>query len=352
MFRRKRSDDFELAKHSTATRYTFIITSNSEGKTRRFSMSAFLLDNIILFGCIAVAAVVLLLISYVGLYSAYLRNKQDMVQLQAINKEQQIQLYDMSEMAGAVEQKLEYLELLEERIQMFIEQSGSSVTTDADRQTLADIDAELARMRSNFAVGSTTVRPSYFIYNESVADMDFTEQFASLKEEISGIDTSISDTEYGMNSLVEDVEAYERLNNRYPHNIPLPLKSYYITEYYTYRVYPRIEFHEGIDLGAPEGTPIRPCARGTVTYAGWWGELGYMVRINHGNGFESVYAHMSEVTCYVGQDVTIDTIIGEVGSTGYSTGNHLHFEIIKDGVKVDPLDYIPEIEGGSLGSLV
>lgn len=352
MFRRRSPEDFQHAKHSSSTRYTFIITSDSDSRTRRFSMSAFVLDNIILLSCIAVSAVIILIVSYIGLYSAYARNRQDLVTLQAINKEQQIQLYDMSEMADAVEQKLVYLELLEERIQTFIDQAGTSSTSEADRQTLAEIDAELAMMRAQIAVGGSSVRPNYFVANASMDDLDMVSEFASLKEEISGIDTSISDTEYGMSALVDDMAEYERLSNRFPHNIPLPLKTYYVTEYFTYRIYPRIEFHEGLDLGAEYGTPVRPVARGTVTYAGWWGELGYMVKINHGNGYESVYAHMSEVYCSVGQDVTIDTVIGAVGSTGYSTGNHLHLEIIKDGVKVDPLDYIPGVEEGSLGVVI
>lgn len=349
MFRRRSPEDFQHAKHSSSTRYTFIITSDSESRTRRFSVSAFVLDNIILLSCIAVTAVVLLVISYVGLYSAYVRNRQDLVTLQAINKEQQVQLYDMSEMASAVEQKLEYLELLEERIQTFINQAGASSTSQEDQKALAEIDAELALMRGQMAAGGSAVIPNYFVANASMDDLDMVEEFASLKEEISGIDTSVSDTEYGMNALVDDMAEYDRLSNRYPHNIPLPLKTYFVTEYFSYRIYPRIEFHEGLDLGAPNGTPVRPVARGTVTYAGWWGELGYMVKINHGNGYESVYAHLSEVTCYVGQDVTIDTVIGEVGSTGYSTGDHLHLEIIKDGVKVDPMDYLPGVEEGSLG---
>lgn len=117
-----------------------------------------------------------------------------------------------------------------------------------------------------------------------------------------------------------------------------PLKRYIFSSGYGYRWG---SFHGGIDLAAPRGTTIMAADGGTVTHAGWHsGGYGYMVTIQHTNGHKTLYAHMSKVTCTVGQKVAQGQKIGEVGSTGNSTGNHCHFEIYINGVRVNPTKYL------------
>jgi murein DD-endopeptidase MepM/ murein hydrolase activator NlpD len=97
--------------------------------------------------------------------------------------------------------------------------------------------------------------------------------------------------------------------------------------------------HEGIDIAAPSGTPIRAAAAGTVIYAGWMGGYGNLVIIDHGNGLATAYGHQSAI--YVGGgSVSQGTVIGAVGSTGNSTGPHLHFEVRVNGSPVDPMGYL------------
>lgn len=97
-------------------------------------------------------------------------------------------------------------------------------------------------------------------------------------------------------------------------------------------------FHEGIDVAAPTGTPVAAARSGTVVFAGWAsGGYGYMVRIRHAGHEESYYAHLSAIHASVGQHVEQGTVIGRIGSTGLSTGPHLHFEIHKGGRAQDPL---------------
>jgi murein DD-endopeptidase MepM/ murein hydrolase activator NlpD len=98
--------------------------------------------------------------------------------------------------------------------------------------------------------------------------------------------------------------------------------------------------HEGIDLGAPEGTPIHAAASGTVIYAGWMGGYGNLTVIDHGGGIATAYGHQSSIAVATGQQVTQGEVIGYVGSTGHSTGPHLHFEVRVDGSAVDPLGYL------------
>ena len=99
--------------------------------------------------------------------------------------------------------------------------------------------------------------------------------------------------------------------------------------------------HKGIDIAAPRGTPVYAADGGTVTYAGWMSGYGYTVRIDHGNGYVTYYAHNSSLTTSVGKHVYKGQQIARVGSTGNSTGNHCHFEIRYNGVAKNPLNYLP-----------
>ncbi|MCL2014909.1 MAG: M23 family metallopeptidase [Defluviitaleaceae bacterium] len=99
------------------------------------------------------------------------------------------------------------------------------------------------------------------------------------------------------------------------------------------------EFHEGIDIAAPTGTPIIATGGGRVTFAGWSGAYGNKVIINHGNGLQTLYAHASAILVNVGQYVTRGETIARVGSTGRSTGPHVHYEVIQHGRSVNPVNF-------------
>jgi murein DD-endopeptidase MepM/ murein hydrolase activator NlpD len=98
--------------------------------------------------------------------------------------------------------------------------------------------------------------------------------------------------------------------------------------------------HEGIDIGVGYGTPIRAAAAGTVVYCGWEGGYGNLVVLDHGGGIATAYGHQSAIAVSCGQQVSQGQVIGYVGSTGHSTGPHLHFEVRVGGNAVDPLGYL------------
>ncbi len=99
--------------------------------------------------------------------------------------------------------------------------------------------------------------------------------------------------------------------------------------------------HNGIDIAAPTGTPIGASAAGEVFFVGWLGGYGNTVLVDHGNGYTTLYGHQSELRASVGQSVSAGTTVGLVGSTGNSTGPHLHFEIRVWDTPQDPLLYLP-----------
>lgn len=105
-------------------------------------------------------------------------------------------------------------------------------------------------------------------------------------------------------------------------------------------VYKDWRFHKGVDLGAPRGTAIKASRAGTVILATWDNSAGYYVKIDHGDGFVSIYMHMTHYIVKKGDKVSAGQKIGEVGSTGTSTGNHLHFGITYKGSYVNPANYI------------
>ena len=98
--------------------------------------------------------------------------------------------------------------------------------------------------------------------------------------------------------------------------------------------------HTGIDIGAPTGTNIKAAAGGTVIFSGWKGTLGKLVVVSHGNGIQTYYAHGSSLLVSSGQKVSAGQSIAKMGSTGRSTGPHLHFEIRVNGSAINPQSYI------------
>ncbi len=98
--------------------------------------------------------------------------------------------------------------------------------------------------------------------------------------------------------------------------------------------------HEGIDISAPEGTPIIATAKGRVTASGWATGLGYMVEIDHGYGYVTRYGHSSKLLVQKGQLVSRGDVIAQIGSTGIANGPHLHYEVRLHGIPQDPMNYV------------
>ncbi|MBD1825823.1 peptidoglycan DD-metalloendopeptidase family protein [Cyanobacteria bacterium FACHB-DQ100] len=116
-----------------------------------------------------------------------------------------------------------------------------------------------------------------------------------------------------------------------------------ITSPFGYRMHPILgyqRFHAGLDFGADYGAPILAADRGVVIFAGWYGGYGNSVILDHGNGITTMYAHAQELYVSDGQTVERGKAIATTGSTGLSTGPHLHFEVRKDGEPVDPMNYL------------
>ncbi|MEW9673612.1 peptidoglycan DD-metalloendopeptidase family protein [Ammoniphilus sp. 3BR4] len=123
---------------------------------------------------------------------------------------------------------------------------------------------------------------------------------------------------------------------------PVPT-GYRVSSDFGFRIHPTLkneEKHTGIDLAAPEGEPAVSITTGKVSYAGWRGGYGNTVIVDYGNGVQALYGHLSKIAVEPGTTVKAGQLVGFIGSTGRSTGPHLHFEIRKDGKPIDPEQFI------------
>ncbi|MDP2471756.1 MAG: peptidoglycan DD-metalloendopeptidase family protein [Candidatus Palauibacterales bacterium] len=130
-------------------------------------------------------------------------------------------------------------------------------------------------------------------------------------------------------------EALRGVFLRYP--VPYRITSGFTNRRY-HPVLKRYRAHRGIDYGAPQGTPVKATASGTVTRAGTWGDYGRMVEIRHTHGIQTRYAHLSAISAGIRVGVRVDQgqVIGRVGSTGLATGPHLHYEFLQNGAHRNP----------------
>lgn len=172
------------------------------------------------------------------------------------------------------------------------------------------------------------------------------EVFAQLVGEEQKLQAQIKEMEQISKNLEEEIRKLTAQSNIVYAGGPFlwPLPGYYrISSEYNPRSNPisgKYEFHSGIDIPAPYGTAVLAAADGVVITSGWVNGYGNTVMINHGSGLVTLYGHNSSLVIANGQSVKKGDVIARVGSTGYSTGNHVHFEVRVNGSHTSPWNYI------------
>lgn len=207
------------------------------------------------------------------------------------------------------------------------------------QQTLADSESLLAEKRteSDGLLRSLAAQKEEFelLLDDSEAKQD------ALMKEIAQKEKELANAQY------EEKLAKLALQGQNPPSNATwitPVSGYTISSAFGMRIHPVYKYalmHNGIDMACPQGTPIYATRAGTVTTASYQaGGAGYYVSINHGDGFSSIYMHMTNYVVSSGQSVAAGQLIGYVGSTGVSTGPHLHFGVSYAGTYVNPMAYI------------
>ena len=200
-----------------------------------------------------------------------------------------------------------------------------------DREQLGNIKVNQTKT-AKILENTKTVRENYISklsdQEKSIQEKidEYNTRFAEINSEILAIARDGIDTQYIGGELAWPVPGYTRISSKYG------MRTHPITGVY--------KLHTGVDIGAPLGANFIAANDGIVTKAGYNSAYGNMVIIDHGGGVSTLYAHGSEILVQVGQVVKRGESILKVGSTGYSTGPHAHFEVRLNGVVTDPMPYI------------
>jgi murein DD-endopeptidase MepM/ murein hydrolase activator NlpD len=169
-------------------------------------------------------------------------------------------------------------------------------------------------------------------------------QIPSLTAMVDDLQSQLSSREQQL-GVLENLILTRELNKQvYPEG--RPVQEGFISSYFGDRADPftgYLAVHKGVDFAAPEGTHVNSVAAGLVTFAGERAGYGLMVEVNHGNGMTTRYAHNEKLLVSGGEMIRKGQDLALIGSTGHSTGPHLHFEVLKNGVQVDPLRFIGEV---------
>ncbi len=179
-------------------------------------------------------------------------------------------------------------------------------------------------------------------YSDEVATVAILEQYTKNEEDIGTVELSVAKTSIDTD-LREIKSEQERIAEATFNGVyfsTIPVVGNITSRYGVVETSVRNHAHGGLDIAAPAGTNIKAAAPGTVSYSGWMSGYGYLIIIDHENGVQTYYGHCSKLYASVGDEVEAGTVIAAVGSTGNSTGNHLHFEIRLNGSSVNPQKYI------------
>lgn len=188
------------------------------------------------------------------------------------------------------------------------------------------------------AAAPTTAEAPRYLGQGGPAEMGVTEMSAVLVAQNTNMAQQIDEKKTSMSELLSELEGRNNKRSVFPDL--WPTKGGTVSSPYGGRNGPiegGYDWHPGVDIAVDFGEPVYASALGTVELAGWNGGYGRYVRIDHGNGYETAYGHMSAIAVAPGQSVRKGEIIGFVGSSGYSTGPHVHFEVFVDGQNVDPM---------------
>jgi murein DD-endopeptidase MepM/ murein hydrolase activator NlpD len=157
--------------------------------------------------------------------------------------------------------------------------------------------------------------------------------------------SQLSDALRSQNEVLTSLEQYLMTQDTIAASIPTgkPVESGWVSSFYGYRVDPfngKKTFHEGIDIAGKEGSEVLAVADGIVTWVGERGGYGTLVEVDHGNGYVTRYAHNKATEVEKGQRVARGETVALMGSTGRSTGPHVHFEVLRDGKHVNPYNFL------------
>ena len=286
--------------------------------------------------------------------------------LRVVNEEQQQEIEELADKTVVVQEKLSKLEQLENEIRLLLEGEASSdsriaavvASRSGDRSIREEIPAAAAAPREISSSAEADPRLNV-LHNVGAAPHEIDKSAAgnlayggyseavrpdstiAVEHTLESVEKQIERNRENFQDLIGALEERNAYLDAKPSLWPTQGR---ITSHYGYRLSPftrRREFHEGIDIAAPRGTPVVATGSGIVTFADWRSGYGRTVIIDHGYGYKTLYAHNTSFAVQQGTKVEKGQVVAYVGSTGHSTGPHVHYEVYLNGVTKNPIDYIP-----------
>lgn len=218
-------------------------------------------------------------------------------------------------------------------------------TIEISKRKLENETAQVRILKSKAEQNEIVLRNTKTLHQEYVDRLS--EEEKEINDEIEDYKIEYAKVQYQLQEISQDIGEFEIQYTGGKMIWPVAISGTTITSYYGSRWYPLAEtttgitdFHLGLDIAAPAGSPEVAALDGVVTYAGWLGSYGNCVMIYHGDGITTVYGHGRKILTERGKEVKQGEIIMEVGSTGNSTGPHLHFEVRVNGQTTNPLKFV------------
>lgn len=211
-----------------------------------------------------------------------------------------------------------------------------------DIEELETIKENLVSKRASLQEAKSNLASKQSDLNSQVGTLG--EKKVQLSKDLEALESQVDRLNDDANQLTKLIENL-KLEEKYVGGVmtwPAP-GIYRITSPFGYRIHPILntkKLHTGIDIGVPQGTKIVAAQSGTIIYSDWYGGYGMVIMIDHGGGIVTLYGHNSKLIAKVGQKVDKGDTVSLSGTTGLSTGPHLHFEVRVNGQYVDPLTYV------------
>jgi len=274
---------------------------------------------------ISIVAVLFIIISSVSFYLLFdlYSERQLMLSYKKENKLLKLKIAEYANDVDEIQKKIVSIDKLENQVRTMASKSLKS------KKTELGVGGKEVDLLRDFS---------------AVAERKEKQFFEDLNETIMSLETQLEKREKSLAELVNFLEE-QKLTLMATPSIK-PVDGWYSSEF-GYRISPftgRRAFHEGVDIAANYGSPVKATAKGIVIHAGYKSGYGRLVTVDHGFGYVTRYGHNSKVLVNVGDRVEKGQVISKVGNTGRSTGPHCHYEVLINGIPVNPLKFINDIE--------
>ena len=296
--------------------FTILLLPSNPSKVKKLIMSEYLMRSLAISAIILVFAFSVVFLDYVNVK----KKEVDLTSLKEQTKIQNVQLQTFGDKINDLEAELERLRSLDTKIR-----------TITNTNLIEEPKAKSGRLSLGGRGGHDPAALSF--QNETV--------LKDMMGKLDKLSVEAKNQENSLHELHASLEERKSIMSSIPSRWPV---RGYVSSDFGHRESPfgggKSEVHEGMDISASAGTPVVAAANGIVTFASRYYDLGNAVTIDHGYGYVTTYGHLSRITAHVGQTVKGGQKIGAVGSTGRSTGPHLHYELQVAGSKVNPRNYL------------